>query len=128
MEGLYKKSKDLIDKLNDEARRFDPYDYGLPVGFHEGESALQKIVLDELRPKPKDLVVHLLGERYGKISVRRGRGTAQGWLYIKTEQRVPSEVQDPIEKMLVYFGCCGTYLTDTGCSRERWEPNVSWNQ
>ena len=64
----------------------------------------------------KKLILTLLKE-YGKISVKRGRGTAFDWLYIHTTKKVPQEKQEETEKELVAKKYCGTYLSD--------QPNIT---
>jgi len=60
----------------------------------------------------KRLVVETLGGAYGKVAVRRGRGTSQAWIYISTELKVRPEHVVATEKALLDAGHCGIYYDD----------------
>lgn len=75
--------------------------------------------------KPKQLVTMLLGYTH-RVSVRRGRGTAQSWLYIHTVTKISQEEREIIEKRLVAEGLCGTYASDQPGIDTR-DACVSWN-
>lgn len=62
----------------------------------------------------KKAVKSLLGDRYGKISVRSGRGTAHAWRHIETPIPVPLVVRNEVEAHLVQEKLCGSYQCDHG--------------
>jgi hypothetical protein len=45
----------------------------------------------------KSILVEFLGDIYEVVSVANGKGTASGWLHIKTKHAVPIEVKTLIE-------------------------------
>lgn len=69
----------------------------------------------------------ILREEFGikAISVRRGRGTAYGWLDITVDKMPEGPVVEKIEKRLVELKCCGQYFSDSGPGDD-WCPEVSW--
>lgn len=75
----------------------------------------------------KKLVIKLLNNKYGKVSVTRGRGTGHSWLRITTERKIPLDIKYSIEKELVNHGYCGTYLMDHPGITER-DANVNWEE
>jgi hypothetical protein len=67
---------------------------------------------------PKDVVCDELGFRTG-VSVRRGRGAAHSWIYIKTSGKVDQVLRDTIENRLMAAGVCGMCYG---------EANVIWSE
>jgi hypothetical protein len=73
----------------------------------------------------KKIVCEELGLAPSSVSVRKGRGTAHSWLYIKTAARVDLDLRERVSERLVRERLVGQYLTDHGIDDEL-RPNVLW--
>lgn len=49
-------------------------------------------------------------------SLKRGSGTAYGWIYIKVDKPITEEQKDAVRARLVEERICGTYWPDDGYS------------
>lgn len=77
----------------------------------------------------KELVVRLLAneEPANKVlSVKKGRGTASSWLYIKTVEPVTEYTKGWIEAHLVQACLVGRYYTDYGAGIDGYAVCSQW--
>ena len=95
--------------------------FSIELSYGEPQPSDLKVI--QQRVKPKVLVEHLLGGVYGKVSVRKGRGTSRSWLYIATANSVPESARRLVEHHLVNAGHCGQYWPELSYQME---PNILW--